>query len=275
MRSVIRFFARLYPKPWRDRYGVEFQALLDDAGADAPAAADVLKGAALMQIRRRWAIGAVGFISALAMLLAWSASPKPFSTPGTNQIYRMDTAFGAMFEFLVILGLLASGAITLSIRKARWVSPFIALCYGAGLLCVSWLTPQTIVSVGDRYCWDLWCAGIQHVDAAPQGGNVAYRAEVSLSVDSDTAQLELAGPNRFFYVRDENGRRFPVAADAPSSEATTVKPGEPVKLTLSFVAPASVRSLYLTGDMDAPVWVRLYFGSDLNPMHRRTLLKVI
>jgi hypothetical protein len=44
---------------------------------------------------------------------------------------------------------------------------------------------------------------------------------------------------------------------------------------LTFLAPANARSLYLTGDVTAPLWVRLYFGSDLHPFHRRTLLRVV
>jgi len=75
---------------------------------------------------------------------------------------------------------------------------------------------------------------------------------------------------------DEQGRRFPIVADAPPADANlTVKPGETVRSKLSFRAPVNARSLYLTGDMVAPPWVYLYFGSDLNPFHRRTLLRVV
>jgi hypothetical protein len=41
-----------------------------------------------------------------------------------------------------------------------------------------------------------------------------------------------------------------------------------------FLAPASVRKLYLTGDYAVMPWVPLYFGSDMNPLHRRTLLRL-
>jgi hypothetical protein len=32
MRRLLRLAAWLYPPAWRDRYGAEFEALLDDAG---------------------------------------------------------------------------------------------------------------------------------------------------------------------------------------------------------------------------------------------------
>lgn len=31
MRRVVRFLVRLYPANWRERYGEEFEALLEDA----------------------------------------------------------------------------------------------------------------------------------------------------------------------------------------------------------------------------------------------------
>ncbi len=142
---------------------------------------------------------------------------------------------------------------------------------------VSLLTPRTIVNIGDSYCWDLWCVGIQNVNTSPQGQNILYTAEVSLSVDSATAQLELTDqPKQFFYVVDEQGRRFPILRYSSFGDASvTVKPGESVRSSLTFLAPANTRNLYLTGDIAAPPWVRLYFGSDLNPFHRRSLLRVV
>jgi hypothetical protein len=183
----------------------------------------------------------------------------------------MDSVPGALLEFLAILMLVVAGMVR------RWLCVCIAASYMGAVVLVSLLTPRTIVSVGDSYCWDLWCVGIQNVNTTPQGENILYTAEVSLFVDSTTAQLELTGqPKQFFYVMDERGRRFPILAYASlGGPSVTVKPGEFAKSSLTFLAPASSRSLYLTGDVAAPPWVNLYFGSDLNPLHRRTLLRVI
>jgi hypothetical protein len=119
--------------------------------------------------------------------------------------------------------------------------------------------------------------GIQKVSAAPQGERVLYNAEASIFVDSVTAQLILTSrSNQFFYVIDEHGRRFPIITHSLGSNPdVVVKPGEPVKFSLTFLAPASARNLYMTGDIQAPLWVQLYFGSDLNPFHRRTLLRIV
>jgi hypothetical protein len=227
-----------------------------------------------MQVNRWRKIGA-GVALALIALLAgsWWAGQRPYVTPGTHQIFRMDSVPGAFLEFFVILILL----VTLVTARRRWVSPCIAASYVLGILLVSLLSRRTIVNVGDSYCWDLWCVGIQNVMPAPHGADILYTAEVSLSVDSTTAQLQLTDqPTQFFYVTDEQGRRFPILGYPPLTGANAiVKPGEPVKSSLTFVAPASARNLYLTGDLKAPLWVRLYFGSDLNPFHRRTLLCVV
>jgi uncharacterized membrane protein HdeD (DUF308 family) len=51
MRRLIDFFVKLYPKWWRDRYGAEFDALLEDAGASVRTAFNVFLGAFLIQLR--------------------------------------------------------------------------------------------------------------------------------------------------------------------------------------------------------------------------------
>ena len=50
MRRLIYFFAKLYPSWWRDRYGAEFTALIEDDAATLRAALNALAGALLMQI---------------------------------------------------------------------------------------------------------------------------------------------------------------------------------------------------------------------------------
>jgi hypothetical protein len=276
MRTLIRLAAKLYPHSWRERYGAEFEALLNDTHADSGMALNVLKGAALMQFHRWWKAGTAVLFGAAA-LFALSAR-RPYVTPGTNQVFRMDSTPGALFEFMVILILIIVAITTLASARNRWLSPCIAASYLAGVVLVSLLTPQTIVNIGDSYCWDLWCVGVRNVTATAQDKNILYTAEASLFVDSTTAELPLTGqPSQFFSVTDERGRRFPILRYAPLGDAkTSVKPGETAKFSLTFYAPADARNLYLTGDTSgAPPWVRLYFGSDLNPFHKRTLLRVV
>ena len=50
MNRAMRFLARLFPSDWRKRYGVEFDALLEDAAPSARGALDVLCSALRMQM---------------------------------------------------------------------------------------------------------------------------------------------------------------------------------------------------------------------------------
>jgi hypothetical protein len=278
MGSLIRLAARLYPRPWRARYGEEFEALLEDLGGGGRVVFDVLKGALLMQFQRSWKGGSAALLTAAVLAVAsWLAGRRPYVTPGAHQVFRMDSVPGALLEFLVLLVLLAVGAITLAVRRRRWLAPLIATTYLAAASLVSLLTPRTIVNIGDSYCWDLWCVGIRNVNATSQGQDVLYTAEVSIFADTSTAQhVPAAQAKQFFYALDEQGRHFPILRDLSFAGAdVVVNPGESVKSSLALLAPASARKLYLTGDMTAPPWVRLYFGSDLNPFHRRTLLRLL
>jgi hypothetical protein len=279
MKQLIRFIAKMYPAPWRDRYGEEFEALLDDSGVSSRIALDVLSGAVVMQVRRWYKVGTAVLLVSVALCAAtWRAAQRPYMSPGTHQIFRMDSTPGALLEFLVILALAGAGVMTLArVPRAGRAFAGIAAGYLAGILLISLLTPRTIVSIGDSYCWDLWCVGIQNVNATAQGQNIVYTADVALFADSTTTQHLPSDPSgkQFFYVMDEQGRRFQIQQSAFAATDITVNPGESVKSSLTFLAPADARNLYLTGDVGAPPWVSLYFGSDLNPFHRRTLLRVL
>src|SRR6187455_2224725 len=50
MGRMARCAARLYPKWWRERYGDEFDALLDDAQPGLRGALNIAKGALAMQM---------------------------------------------------------------------------------------------------------------------------------------------------------------------------------------------------------------------------------
>ena len=50
MRRIAKFLIRLYPANWRERYGEEFEALLEDSTPGWPGVFDLLKGALKMQL---------------------------------------------------------------------------------------------------------------------------------------------------------------------------------------------------------------------------------
>lgn len=237
---------------------------------------------------RKWKkLGSAVLLATAGVALAsWRIGQRPHITPGTHQIFYMDSTPGAMLEFLLVFVVAAVGLVSVMLaqdgqsraaKMARRISGGVVCGYFAAVVVVSLLTPKTIVSIGDSYCWDMWCVGIQDVNGAQEGQDVRYTAQVSVFADSHSEQRVPADQaKQFFYVMDDQGNRFPILREASFANANViVKPGESVKSTLAFVVPAKVRKLYLTGDMSAPLWVRLYLGSDLAPFHRRTLLRIL
>lgn len=86
MRHVMRIVANLYPHSWRERYGEEFAALLDDVNPGAGTAFNILTGAIGMQIRN-WRLGWAIAISAAVASAAFGAMlvvvPKTYVSQGT------------------------------------------------------------------------------------------------------------------------------------------------------------------------------------------------
>ena len=85
MRRLILILARLYPRPWRERYGEEFDALLEDLNPSARTAFDIFTGATAMQIRN-WNYGWMFAISAAVAATAFAAMlfaiPKTYVSKG-------------------------------------------------------------------------------------------------------------------------------------------------------------------------------------------------
>ena len=74
MKRLLRVAARLYPRAWRDRYGEEFDALIDDMRPRWRDVVNTLVGALIMQISRLAlvpvAAAALGAIVGVAITLA-------------------------------------------------------------------------------------------------------------------------------------------------------------------------------------------------------------
>ena len=50
MKRLVRWSVRLYPEAWRARYGVEMEALLEDAGSGGGDLWDIVRGALFMRM---------------------------------------------------------------------------------------------------------------------------------------------------------------------------------------------------------------------------------
>lgn len=85
MRRIIKLFALLYPRSWRDRYKNEFDALLDEVTPTRQAMLDVLRGAFKMQAKS----GSVWTIAATAAAIALFASVA-FSELANYHEYRSE-----------------------------------------------------------------------------------------------------------------------------------------------------------------------------------------
>jgi hypothetical protein len=283
MNSFVRFAVKLYPRSWRERYGEEFDALLDDTGTDVRTALNVLMGATGMQIQswKRFAPAVLAATAALT-LASWWVGQKPYTSPGTHLTFRQDSNLGGMVELMVFLSVAVGGLISSMLRqdgkfpaakRARQASVGIIAVYLAAIMLISLFTPRTIVNIGDGYCYDTWCIGVQSVYAAPEGQNIQYTADVRIF--SDANRVPTSREKDFLYARDERGRRFHLVQDSSVIPAdVSVDPGQSVKTSLTFLAPADARHLYLASEHPNMPWVSLVFASDIAPFHRRTLLRV-
>jgi hypothetical protein len=72
----MRFALRLYPRVWRERYGDEFEALLEQTGLSLRDFANVFKGALDMQLRsiEFWRFAAAGASLGALALGVWAAT---------------------------------------------------------------------------------------------------------------------------------------------------------------------------------------------------------
>lgn len=188
----------------------------------------------------------------------------------------MDSNAGALFGFLLLVSLTIVCFAALCFREARLakICAGILASYLAVATLFAALTPRTVVNVGDGYCWDTWCAGVEQVSSQAQGNAVLYTLRVQLFSDANHVSAWRA--KDFLSVVDDQGRRFSVFQD-PGAVPLNVAfaPKDTVETSLSFIAPANSRKLYLTGNELSMPWVYFYFGSDLNPLHPRTLLRVL
>src|SRR5580692_8023162 len=83
MRRWLRLAAGLYPWSWRERYGAEFQALLEDVNPDWREFTDVLRGALTMQMTN--ATTYLKLVGGLAVAGAVVATAVSFSFPRIYQ----------------------------------------------------------------------------------------------------------------------------------------------------------------------------------------------
>jgi uncharacterized protein involved in exopolysaccharide biosynthesis len=85
MKRILKLMARLYPSDWRKRYGVEYEALIDDSAPRASDSFDVAWGAIKMRLASRDLVRVVLPCALAGMLAAVGVS---FARP---RVYRSRT----------------------------------------------------------------------------------------------------------------------------------------------------------------------------------------
>lgn len=105
MRRLAHWLVSLYPKAWKQRYGDEFHALLDDCSPDRLKVAGIVKGSLVMRIaelfqspvRSAAVCAGLGAIVALAWVLTL---PKQFRSEGVVSAPSTEHTFAAVQKAL-------------------------------------------------------------------------------------------------------------------------------------------------------------------------------
>lgn len=193
-----------------------------------------------------------------------------------------------MFSFLVALAALSCFVTALgALLVAQFRMAIKALGIGMGItgafvlatVTLSLVTPQTVVNIGDSYCEDIVCLGIDTVHAEPRGPDVVYT--IGAHIFSDANHVKVSAKGVHLYLFDENNRHFPLVQGATAMPFdTSLDPGQKVETAFTCIVPADSQHLYLWYSADestrpTPFWVKWYFDSEHNIFRKPTLIRVL
>ena len=194
-----------------------------------------------------------------------------------------------LVSLLAVIGLLSSVAILIA-RKSRLAAKVAVASVGTLVVylvvatVISSVAPQRVINVGDSYCWDLWCMGIERVSATPRGKEIEYKVDVHIFSDAKT--VKTSSDDAAIYLLDDRGRRYPMIQDPGVIPINTpLSPGQKINTSLTFVAPADAGHLFLTGEAPLPehipyawrifkIYADLHFGYE-QLAHKPTVLRVV
>ena len=156
----------------------------------------------------------------------------------------------ALVTVIATIGLAIRGKRAKAVRLLTVVG-ICALVYIAIGLCVSLVTPQHVISVGDPWCFDDWCLQVQTVSKTPQPALVTYRVE--LRVFSRARRVAQAAKGAWVYLIDEHGRRFlPDPAPSETTLDVRIQPLQSMTTTRVFQVPLGVEKLGLVTGHGGP-----------------------
>jgi hypothetical protein len=194
-------------------------------------------------------------------------------------LVTLITAIG----FFVSVAMLVAGRFRTATKVA--VASVAALAfYFLADTTISWVSPQMVIKLGDSYCWDLWCMGIDKVNASRRGQEMVYKIDVRFFSDANT--VKTGTDDASVYLVDDRGHRFPLVYDpAVIPINTRLDPGQSLSTSLTFITPTDAAHLFLTGDAPLPdhiplswkflrIYADLHFGYE-KLSHKPTVLRVL
>src|SRR5262245_16659242 len=197
--------------------------------------------------------------------------------------------FAYLVTLVTAIGLVISVGILIA-RKFRTAAKVAAASVAALVFyfvvatTIWWVSPERVIKLGDSYCWDLWCMGIDKVNATPRGAETVYKIDVHFFSDANT--VKTGTDDAVVYLVDGRGRRFPLVDDPSVIPINTrLDPRQSLNTSLTFVTPADADKLFLTGDAPLPehiplkwrffkIYADLHFGYE-KLKHRPTVLQVL
>ena len=153
-RRVANRIIRLYPRPWRRRYGAEMQAVLEQMPVRWRQVADLAGGATrewmsprafgwparsaagrILFVRGVTYVSAAYAIDGLARLIAWKLNPSAAEIPESVGISGAMLSTVAMLRLCLALGLHRKKGLSPRLRRLSHLTPF-----ETGIWCVAMLS---------------------------------------------------------------------------------------------------------------------------------------
>jgi hypothetical protein len=150
-----------------------------------------------------------------------------------------------------------------------------AIAYLAIVVVVALFSPQRVLNVGDRWCFDDWCLSVENVTRTPAPPLVSYN--VSLRIFSQARRVSQRAKGAWIYVIDQRGNRYAPQPD-PSAAPLDVllQPGESIATSRLFKLPADAGGLGLITGHGGPGCFPGCFiiGDNASFFHKRAFVRL-
>jgi hypothetical protein len=167
--------------------------------------------------------------------------------------------FDLLFLIVALLSLVVVATlIVLLVRKRRKLAVTVAGLYAIFIaiylltgIAVSYATPQSLLAVGDAWCFDDWCLTVVKATRVSESPDAVYRIDFAIS--SRAQRISQRANYAWIYLLDEEGRQYSADTDAANVPLDIqLGPGEIVTASRTFKVPANIHKLYLVTGHGSP-----------------------